>query len=37
MWVSYNRPEYLKERHDLPQDLLQNIAVVENLAAYATE
>lgn len=37
VWVSYNRPEYLKERHDLPQDLLQNIAVVENLAAYATE
>lgn len=36
-WVSYNSPEYLKERHDLPRDLLQNIAVVENLAALAAE
>jgi uncharacterized protein (DUF302 family) len=37
VWVSYNTPEYLKERHGLPQDLLQNIAVVETLAAQATE
>jgi uncharacterized protein (DUF302 family) len=37
VWVSYNSAQYLKERHDLPQDLLQNIAVVENLAAYAAE
>ena len=37
VWVSYNSPEYLKARHDVPQDLLQNIAVVENLAAYAAE
>ena len=36
VWMSHNHPEYLKERHDLPQDLLQNVAVVENLAAYAT-
>lgn len=35
VWVSYNTPEYLKERHGLPQDLLQNIAVVETLAAKA--
>src|SRR5467141_5440410 len=27
-WVTYNSPEYLKERHGLPQELLQNIAVV---------
>jgi len=33
VWVSYNSPEYLKERHGLPADLLQNIAVVETLAA----
>jgi uncharacterized protein (DUF302 family) len=37
VWVSYNTPEYLKERHGLPQDLLQNIAVVETLAAKAAE
>jgi uncharacterized protein (DUF302 family) len=36
-WVSYNSPEYLKERHGLPQDLLQNIAVVETLATKASE
>jgi uncharacterized protein (DUF302 family) len=32
VWVSYNSPEYLKERHGLPPELLQNIAVVETLA-----
>jgi uncharacterized protein (DUF302 family) len=36
-WVSYNSPEYLKERHGLPQELLQNIAVVETLAAKSAE
>jgi uncharacterized protein (DUF302 family) len=34
-WVSYNTPEYLAERHGLPQHLLQNIAFVETLAANA--
>jgi uncharacterized protein (DUF302 family)/uncharacterized membrane protein YidH (DUF202 family) len=37
VWVSYNSPEYLKERHGLPQELLQNIIVVETLAANAVE
>ena len=37
VWISYNSSEYLKERHGLPQDLLQNIAVVETLAAKAGE
>jgi uncharacterized protein (DUF302 family) len=37
VWVSYNAPEFLKERHGLPQELLQNIAVVEALAAKAGE
>ena len=37
VWISYNSPEYLKERHGLPQDLVQNIAVVEILAAKAAE
>jgi uncharacterized protein (DUF302 family) len=37
VWVSYNSPEYLKERHGLPPDLLPNIAVVGALAAKAAE
>jgi len=37
VWLSYNSPEYLQERHGLPQDLLQNIAVVGSLAAKAAE
>jgi uncharacterized protein (DUF302 family) len=37
VWLSYNSPEYLMKRHDLPQDLLKNIAVVELLAAKAGE
>jgi uncharacterized protein (DUF302 family) len=35
VWISYNSPEYLKERHDLPQNLLPNIEVVKTLAAAA--
>jgi uncharacterized protein (DUF302 family) len=37
VWVSYNSPVYLQERHGLPQELLQNVAVVETLAAQAGE
>jgi len=37
VWVSYNSPEYLKERHGLPPELLANITVVETLAAKAGE
>ena len=37
VWVSYNSPAYLQERHGVPQDLLQNISVVETLAAKAAE
>jgi uncharacterized protein (DUF302 family) len=37
VWVSYNSSEYLKARHSLPQELLQNIAVVETLAGKAAE
>jgi uncharacterized protein (DUF302 family)/uncharacterized membrane protein YidH (DUF202 family) len=36
-WVSYNSPAYLQERHSLPAELLQNIAVVETLATKAAE
>jgi len=35
VWISYNSPAYLQARHGLPQDLVQNIAVVEELAAAA--
>jgi len=34
-WISYNSPEYLLERHGVPQELLQNIAGVAMLAAAA--
>jgi uncharacterized protein (DUF302 family) len=37
VWVSYNSPEYLRERHGLPQELMQNMAVVEGLATKAGE
>src|ERR1700724_4580969 len=36
-WISYNSPQYLQERHGLPQELLSNIAVIETLAAQAAE
>jgi uncharacterized protein (DUF302 family) len=34
-WISYNSPQYLKQRHGVPDDLLKNIAVIEALAAEA--
>jgi len=37
VWVSYNAPEYLKQRHGLPENLVANIAVVATLAAKAAE
>ena len=37
VWISYNCPVYLQERHRLPRELLQNIAVAETLAAKAAE
>ena len=37
VWVTYNSPAYLRERHNLPPELLQNIAVVESLAAQAAK
>lgn len=32
VWISYNSAEYLQERHGVPQQLVQNLAVVEALA-----
>ena len=37
VWVTYNSPAFLQERHDLPPELLQNIAVIETLATKAAE
>ena len=37
VWVSYNSPSYLTERHGLPQELLQNIAIIETLASKVAE
>jgi uncharacterized protein (DUF302 family)/uncharacterized membrane protein YidH (DUF202 family) len=37
VWLSYNSPAYLQERHGVPQELLQNIAVVGTLATLAGE
>lgn len=35
VWISYNSAEFLQERHGLPEDLLQNVAVLPTLAAAA--
>ena len=37
VWVTYNSPAYLRERHDFPPELVQNIAVVEALAKAAAD
>ena len=37
VWISHNAPAYLQARHGLSVDLVQNIAVVEALAAKAAE
>jgi uncharacterized protein (DUF302 family) len=37
VWVSYNTPEYLAERHGLPPNLAQNIGFIEILAANIAE
>jgi uncharacterized protein (DUF302 family) len=36
-WVTYNSPEYLQQRHGVPEDLVKNIAVVGGLVAKAVE
>jgi len=37
VWVSYNSPKYLQERHHLPEDLLPNIGVIAALAGEAAK
>ena len=36
-WLSYNSPAYLQQRHSIPAELMQNIAVIEALASKAAE
>ncbi len=33
VWVSYNTPEYIAQRHSLPDDLVKSLSIVESLAA----
>ena len=37
VWVSYNSPDYLQQRHGIPADLVKNIAGVGALAEKAVE
>ena len=37
VWISYNAPSYLQQRHNLPAELLTNIAVLEVLARTAAQ
>jgi uncharacterized protein (DUF302 family) len=37
VWVSYNTPEYLAERHGLPPHLVQNIGFIEAMASSIAE
>jgi uncharacterized protein (DUF302 family) len=34
-WVSYNTPEYLRERHGFPAELVANVAGVSAVASAA--
>ena len=35
VWLSYNSPDYLQQRHGFPADLEKNIAAIEPLLAQA--
>lgn len=37
VWISYNSAEYLRDRHNVPQHLVQNLSAVETLATAAAE
>ena len=37
VWVSYNSPKYLQERHQFPEDLLPSIGVIAALAGEAAK
>ena len=37
VWLSYNSPDYLKQRHGIPDDLIKNIAGVGAVLAEAVK
>src|SRR5450631_3127751 len=37
VWISYNAPAYLESRHNIPRQLIQNIAAIEALAGAAAQ
>jgi uncharacterized protein (DUF302 family) len=37
VWVSYNSPEYLQQRHSVPAELVKNISAVGGLVEKAVE
>ena len=37
VWVTYNSPTYLQERHGIPPELLPNITAIETLATKVAE
>jgi uncharacterized protein (DUF302 family) len=37
VWLTYNTPEYLKERHGVPEDLIKNLAGAGPLMEKAVE
>jgi uncharacterized protein (DUF302 family) len=37
VWVSYNTAEYLKQRHNIPDELLKNLAVIGPLLQTVVE
>ena len=37
VWVSYNSLEYLRIRHDIPEDLLKNISGIDSIVASAAK
>jgi uncharacterized protein (DUF302 family) len=36
-WITYNSPQFLQQRHSVPEDLIKNIAGVGTLVAKAVE
>ena len=36
-WITYNSPEFLQQRHSVPEDLIKNIAGVGTVVAKAVE
>jgi hypothetical protein len=37
VWISYNTPEYLQQRHGFPAELAANLAGVRAVAGHAAE